>query len=169
MRFMLKSKTVKCLAFFTGGYALCLLLPFYLNVVAVAILVASVWRASKEGQWLIILPFITGSLFRIIVGFALLGALWLNPQHLVGLRERHPVIVLAVIGSEIGIYEGIVRYHCERIADSTDPFSGMGLREIGNLTYSIGPDGQDNYCRVKYDPTNGITSAGDIIVPIIRD
>jgi len=49
----------------------------------------------------------------------------------------------------------------------TDPFADAAYRRDprGNTLYSIGPDHADNGNRIRYDPTNGTDSAGDISLP----
>jgi hypothetical protein len=37
------------------------------------------------------------------------------------------------------------------------------LRDGEWLVYSVGPDGKDDNATIRYDPTNGLESAGDII------
>jgi hypothetical protein len=54
----------------------------------------------------------------------------------------------------------------------TDPFADGPLRAIregDDLTlYSLGPDGADGGARITYDPSNGSSSAGDIILRVPR-
>jgi len=53
-----------------------------------------------------------------------------------------------------------------------DPFTTAPLRFFSDPSlftcYSIGPDNQDDRATVLYDPTNGTTSGGDIIVEVPR-
>ena len=45
-----------------------------------------------------------------------------------------------------------------------DLFGGEALK-IREFEYSVGPDGIDDLGLISYDPTNGVISGGDIIVP----
>lgn len=45
-----------------------------------------------------------------------------------------------------------------------DPFTGLPLRQAPGRLYSVGPDGNDNGGTVVYDPMNGWTSEGDLIL-----
>jgi hypothetical protein len=51
--------------------------------------------------------------------------------------------------------------------DIRDPFTGRELRYENNgdsfILYSVGPDGEDQHGKNKYDPVNGTISNGDII------
>ena len=61
------------------------------------------------------------------------------------------------------LVESEIRIRIARLLKQGDPFGGE-LREIARERYSIGPDGQDDRLEVRYDPTNGTVSRGDIPV-----
>jgi hypothetical protein len=44
-----------------------------------------------------------------------------------------------------------------------DPFTGEPLHIADDRVWSLGPDGADQEGRMRYDPSNGSVSAGDIV------
>lgn len=77
---------------------------------------------------------------------------------------------LIIIGPEVGaVYEGGIRERVRRQVQEAqrDLFDGtQPLRETEDGTYyGVGPSGVDHGGRIPYDPTNGIVSEGNIILP----
>ena len=56
------------------------------------------------------------------------------------------------------------RYQIQLMNSELDFFSGVKPVSNGFIIYSIGPDLSDNTGFIIYDPTNGVFSAGDIIL-----
>ncbi len=54
-----------------------------------------------------------------------------------------------------------------------DPFSGASMKYLSSpglfVTYSVGPDEQDDRARVAYDPTNGTVSQGDVFLKVLPE
>lgn len=142
------------------GYNACLVIPFFLNVgVVIIVTVRYRLKVKKYLLW----GFVAGSSMRILVVVIMLLYYSLHPQYLpdvsVGLRRY------VVLGSDIGLFEGIVRYYSENIGKyDYDRFSGNAFLKAGPLIYSVGPDGDDDKIIIIYDPTNGTSSNGDIII-----
>lgn len=79
-----------------------------------------------------------------------------------------PLMILAPMVTP-GMVEAEIRSRVNSISpDKPDPFTGEALRPLpgSNDLYSIGPDRIDQQGALIYNPTNGIISDGDIIVPV---
>ena len=142
------------------GFVAAFLVPFFLDIVLLTILLIFVFHKDKK----IIIGSLVGYVFRILIVFIVLLFFWKFP-HYINFQVKHPVKYVLLLGSEGGLYEGIIRHYCNTISKG-DPFSGKFYKEINGNIYCVGPDGDDNRMSIIYDPTNGIISIGDIIVPI---
>jgi len=108
---------------------------------------------------------IAGYLIRTVIVFSILGYIHINPRHIPGIYKWDKMF--EIFGGDAGLFEGIVRHHARSVSRG-DPFSGEPLKMQDGIVYSIGPDGEDNFCSIIYDPTNGTGSPGDIIKPVGR-
>lgn len=88
---------------------------------------------------------------------------------------------LAYLSSAIRVYQSKNQKMPEKLEDLVpiplnplpqDPFASSPFKYFSQDTevilYSIGPDTTDDHAQLVYDPTNGVTSKGDIVVRLIR-
>jgi len=96
---------------------------------------------------------------------------------LYNININHPIQLLKSINFiaysyyEINIHRNIDIFlistknkEIHELLNMNDPFTSSTLKCQKGIIYSIGPDLIDNYSYIRYDPTNGIISSGDIIV-----
>lgn len=154
-------KTGKLLLWFFVGYIICFLIPFFWNIVIVAILAFGLRKKYRDAFFLIGL--VIGAFIRLVIAALVLAILWSHPEYL-PLKNRYPVKFLLLLGSELGIYEKIVRHYTKHVSPNIDPFTGKPPKQKNGLLYSVGPDGKDDFLEVIYCPTNGTISPGDILI-----
>lgn len=118
-----------------------------------------------EGKRTELLFFATGALIRTAIVWALVGGMLASGmlfRACLQLRAK-PIAHALLWGSDVGRFEKTVSYRISRLrSKNVDPFSGVPFRNVEGSTYSVGPDRTDGLLTVKYDPTNGTISAGDI-------
>ena len=149
---------------FVGGYLWAWLIPTPFNlIIAIPLLFLYFKRMPQTVRIAVLL----GVAVRIVfVSLALL--LFFSSPRLIPLwsYSARPIQSVLVLGSDIGLFEGMVRHYAESVKkgqSKKDPFSGEALRNVNGVSYSVGPDGRDDLLTVAYDPSNGIMSSGDVV------
>lgn len=142
------------------GYVVSFLVPFFLDIILLTILLIYVFHKDRA----IIIGSIIGYSFRCMMVFIILLFFIKCPHHL-NYKFKYPIKYILLLGSDNGLYEGIVRHYCN-IIKKGDPYSNKPFMVINGNIYSVGPDCNDDKLVIIYDPTNGTISLGDIIVPI---
>lgn len=149
---------------FVGGYLWAWFIPTPLNLALAIPLLFSYFRRMSR---IVRIAVLLGVAVRIVfVTLALL--LFFSSPRLIPLwsYSARPIQSVLVLGSDIGLFEGMVRHYAESVKNGQsdkDPFSGEALRNVNGVSYSVGPDGRDDLLTVAYDPSNGTRSSGDIV------
>lgn len=153
-----------CVGGFVGGYLWAWFIPSPANL---AIAIPLLFLCFKRMPQTVRIAVFLGVAVRIVfVSLALL--LFFSSPRLIPLwsYSARPIQSVLVLGSDIGLFEGIVRHYAESVKNGQskeDPFSGEALRNVNGVSYSVGPDGRDDLLTVAYDPSNGTRSSGDIV------
>lgn len=97
--------------------------------------------------------------------FSLILLLGIGGSPGIWLREDGSPLLLLVIGTDNGLIE---KYALKGpFYRGDDPIEGRPFRQQGAVVYSVGPDMTDQRGALSYDPTNGIYSAGDIVLQVL--